>query len=324
MRWIRGEGRAVPLRRATLRTGVGGRVVGVPVREGAEVSTGDLLVQFDSTLASLRRRAAEAEHERAVLEFRSLTFEDTLLGLDPRGLRLRRRHARAHSGLDRTGAELEVARLALARTAVRAPFTGRVAGLAVGPGTDVRPGDSLLTVVDATRTLIEAAVLEEDAGAVRPGARARVTFAANPARFLAGEVTALSPVVERPAGRVRVHVLLEASPVDGSTEAIRPGTFAEVRIAARELPAATLVPIAAIARRDARDVVFRFRPDRPGARTGTAEWVEVEVLEEGGGRAAVRARRSDRALSAGSLVLVEGHVLLAHGAPVLLRETGTR
>lgn len=313
VRWTRGWGRATALRRATLRAEAAGRVLGAPVGEGGLVGPGDLLVQLDTARAHLRLRAARAELERARLEYRGLTFDDTLLGLDPAAVGRRRRNARARAGLDRARAELDLARLELEGRAMRAPFGGRVAGLAVAPGTQVLPGDSLAAVVDPSRLTVVATVLEESVAAVREGAGARVQLAAFPGDRRRAKVVAVSPIVELASGRAKVIVRLE-----GAAGGVRPGMYGEVAIASGALPDQALVPLEAVVRRGERDVIFLFRPDGAGARRGAAEWIDVEVVASGDGLAAVRPVRADGRLEPGTPVLVEGHELLAHGAPVEL------
>lgn len=310
---IEAEGRAVPLRRATLRVEGAGTVRVLSVREGDRVEQGRLLLRLDTARASLRLRAARADLERARLDYRALTLDDRALGLDSAALARRRRNARIRAGVDRAEAELALAAAERRGRDLRAPFAGRVAGLAVVPGARLAPGDSVGALLDQSRVVVEAELLEEEAVEVDPGAPAEVRFLSHPGRPCSGLVTAVSPVVERAGGRVRVTLLL-----DRGTPHVRSGAFAAVSVAARSHPSELLVPDGAVVFRGDRHVVFLFRPEAPGASSGTASWVYVEVLRSDGSLAAIRPVGEAPGLVPGAAVLVAGHELLAHGARVEL------
>ncbi len=130
--------------------------------------------------------------------------------------------------LERADARLQQAELALQRTRVHAPFTGRITRVSVAPGTRVRVGNELLRLYDRTALQVRAQIAERFLPRVRAalasGAVVTVSGRADdqtfPARLdrLAGKVDAggnmaglfrLEPGLElRPGRFVALHMQL--------------------------------------------------------------------------------------------------------------------
>ena len=312
--WVAASGRAAALRTAALHAEVEGPVVETRVREGGYIGAGDLLVRIDSTLYELRVRQARAQLEQAQAEYEDkILFDDRIE--DPEVREARARQARIRVGLDQREAALEEARYELAKTAIRAPFGGRVANLAVTPGTRVSAGDSLATIVDLSQIDIDAEVLHSELPLVEVGREAMATFPALPGEEFRGRVVSVNPLIDPETQTARVTVRLQ------NPEArIVPGMPGSVRIAGRMLADRTFLPKEAVVERSRRQVVFVFEPNEPGSATGSAQWkyvttglendrfVEIIAAPEGAEETFVPA--------GGELVLVDGHATLTHDARV--------
>jgi HlyD family secretion protein len=171
-------------------------------------------------------------------------------------------------------------------------------------------------VVDLSRLVVEAQVLEHDLPLVRPGGQAKVTAAALGGRELDGRITALLPLVDSAtrAGRALVSVR--------GDEVLRPGMYADVRLEASRLTNRTIVPARSIIERDGRPLVFVVKEGRaqwtyvtPGRTNGT----DTEVLAD--------SVSGQIPVAAGDTVIIEGHLTLTHDAPVRLvvqQETGEK
>ena len=310
--WVEAQGRAAALRSAPLQAEVAGPVLAVPVREGAQVSAGQLLVRIDPAEYELRVRRAEAD-----LAFAQSEFEGLILGddrLEDEELRAKReRIARLRSGLPGAETALEEALYLLERTEIRAPFAGRVADLAVDEGARLQVGEPVVQVVDLSRIDVEVQVLERALPSIEPGRWAAIRFAALPGEGFEGRVVTMNPIVNRETGTARVTVRL------GNPDAVvLPGMFAEVEIAGRRFADRTFVPRNAIVERDRRDVVFLLVPDEPGGDSGLAKWVYVRTGLENDDFVEVVPEREDDRLAPGDIVLVDGHMTLTHDARVRL------
>ncbi|MEE8392392.1 MAG: efflux RND transporter periplasmic adaptor subunit [Anaerolineae bacterium] len=125
-------------------------------------------------------------------------------------------------------AALQVARVALERCEVRAPFAGAVGAVNVRAGELIVPGQPLVVLGDLSTLRVETTDLDEiDAARVAVGQQASITFDALGERVFTGRVTRISPMPEPGAGGVNYTVVLELDELD---PAIRWGMTAFVDI----------------------------------------------------------------------------------------------
>ena len=136
--------------------------------------------------------------------------------------------------------ELDVTRYAADRDLLRAPFAGRVSGIAsIGPGTVVSGGRTLMELVPTGRAMIvEARIRPEDVDDVRVGQEASVHFSSvNPhgrSRFT-GRVVTLSPTrISEGQNPPYFRAQIALDDVEGAAAAgvaLQPGLPASVHIA---------------------------------------------------------------------------------------------
>jgi membrane fusion protein (multidrug efflux system) len=302
-------GQAAAWTQTVVTAQVGGRLVGVPVRENAVVAPGRPLVQIDPAEFRLAVDEAEAQLRTAQAQYEELVLlneeiENAEIRAD------RARFARAKSGLDQAQVSLRKAQLNLQRTRLGAPFAGRVASLKVVPGQWVTPGEELMTVLDLDPIKVEVQVLESEVGYLSPGREARVTFAAFPEQAFAGRIATINPLVESGTRTARVTVL-----VPNPEGRILPGMYARVALQARNYPDRVLVPRSALLERDRRTMLFVYEGDDRG---GQAKWryVTPGLLNDSVAEI-VRSEETD-SVRPGEVVLTDGHYTLIHDARVRL------
>lgn len=309
--WVEAEGTAEARRRATLRAEVGGPVRRVPVEEGDRVREGQLVARIDSSSYLLDVESAEAEHEKARAEYRTMTLGAEGMELDEAEREERRRQARIRSGLTQAEVNLEKARHELDKTRIRAPFSGRVANLTASEGARLDPQDSAATILDLSQVDVDVDVLETRITHLEEGRRARVRFTALPDETFPGRVVSINPLVDPESETVRVTVRLE------NPEArVLPGMHASVEAAGRRYADRVFVPRDAIVERDRRDVVFTFAPTDSAAGTGRAQWKYVTTGLENEQFVEIVPDEETEMPEPGELVLVEGHTTLTHDARV--------
>lgn len=290
---VSGSGRVEAVRRASLSPRVGERVTAIGAQPGSAVRHGAPLVRLDARPFEIALREAEAQRARAENE-----YQVALLG-QPDATDETRRLLRHRSGLTAADEAVARAQLDLEGTTIAAPFDGWVARLEANVGERVAPNQVLTEVIDLTRLRIPAEVLEDDFAALELGAPATVRIPAlGDARFQ-GTVDALSPIIDPVRSTGTAYIALENP---GSR--IRPGMYAEVEIGGTELGERLIVPRSAVLERDRRLLAFR-------AHKGRAEWSYVEI-----GLSTEREVEILSGIDPGDTVLVEGHMTLAHGAPI--------
>src|SRR5262249_13445730 len=146
----------------------------------------------------------------------------------------------------------------------------------VAVGNQVTDSTALFRLANLERVWVIASVFEKNMAQVALGQTAKVTVAAYPDREFEGRVTWIANLVDEKTRTLKVRI-----EVDNADRALRPGSFARVRLAtsSREMLA---VPAEAVQRQkaetivfvDAGDGLFKRREVTVGARSRDA----VEIL----------------------------------------------
>jgi HlyD family secretion protein len=194
-----------------------------------------------------------------------------------------------------------------------APFDGVVADLAVDPG-DAAGSQPVATVADPSDLRVRASFDENRAAELAVGQPAEIVPDADTRLRLPATVRRLAPVAEREGGSAQVDALLAFDDGPDGGGAVRPGYTVTARVRVAELDEALLMPLEAITEPDeGAAFVYRVVPgDEPGA--GTAERVEVEVLDRNATVAALDPAASPLAVD--DPVAVVGLERLEDGAAV--------
>jgi HlyD family secretion protein len=203
---------------------VTGRVVETHLVEGNAIAVGDLLVRledadFRATLAQAQAEAAAVQQDKAAIDeqlvtarhhfrtaeddlarYRALRERDTIspqrldqvenVAQAARG-RLQALEATLAAIGDRLKAaqeQVELARLQLAKTVIRAPVAGTVLIKAIEPGELATPGRTVAVLVDLSRMELKVFIPEKEIGKVALRAPARVRVDAFPNRLFEASV----------------------------------------------------------------------------------------------------------------------------------------
>lgn len=217
------QGEVRPKQEIDLTTQVGGKITEVSdaFAPGGVIKEGQKLVQIEDTdyrLAVTRARAEVAQAktaldiEQAEAELARQDYEE-LQGLSggdgPSELTLRRPQlARAEANYQAALANLRDAELALSRTSVKAPFTGRVRSINANTGQFISPGASLGRIFSTDVAEIRLPLTDDDLG------RLNLSLAFNdPEKGPLVDLSAIAAGAERHwTGRiVRVDAAIDAS-----------------------------------------------------------------------------------------------------------------
>lgn len=204
----------------------------------------------------------------------------------------------AAARIEVTRAARKSAALRLARTTLRAPYAGTVRERHVEVGGAVVPGDPIATLLDLERLKVVVPVAASRIADVQIGQPARI-LVRDLGRTFDGRVAEIVPQADRDSRTFEVVVEME----NGAEPRVYPGHFARVEIQLEAVSQALVVPLAALTRRDAQEVVFRIDPDQRC-------WLQpVEVLETTAALALLAG-----GLAVGTQVAVESLDLLHDGA----------
>jgi RND family efflux transporter MFP subunit len=282
----------------------------VLVRPGASVKKGEVLATLDCREASASTKAIAARARALDARQRAIEHEATRTqGLLSGGFVSPNEAEQKSAQSTSQAAEVESERANLARSSLqvndcimRAPFAGEVAQRLIDPGAYVRPGSTIVTVVDRDTVRMTGDAPESDFDVVAAGTKVLVhAYATN--RDLPGTITRRSPAADPSTRTVRFEIDLS-----DPGRAIPVGTTGEVHIDVGAPAPATEIPLYAATVRGDQATVFV-------AERGTARAKTVAIQGEAGGSLFL-----ERALEPGALVVAEGRALLEDGDPVEAQE----
>lgn len=242
-------------------------VVGETVEAGyvlAELDPKDYQLQVQEAEASLaqaqaegRNAAANYERTRALYENRNASRND----LDAARAASESVQAAARSLENR----LELARLQLSYTTLKAPVKGAIAAITTEVNENVQAGQAVVTLTSGSRPEVEIAVPEVLIAGLREGMPVSVRLAALPGRVFDAVVTEVGVAASGTATTFPVTVRLEQSNVG-----FRPGMAAEVRIVfgGEDDKDRILVPPVAVGEDRAGRFVFVVEPEGEDADDG--------------------------------------------------------
>lgn len=233
---LRVVGSLAPNETATIRPEMSGLIRSIHFEEGQRVKKGDLLAKIDDSelLAQLAQNKSRHELARLNLERAENLRQSqstTQVDLD-----------RARSEFTAAQAELELLKVRLARTEIRAPFDGVVEARTLSPGDYVNTQATITTINDLSRLKVEFQVPERHIGKVRRG----TTFSVRPSaaeieNSVPGEIYFVNSVIDRNTRSSEVKGYLTAS-----SPAVKAGMFAVIEIVLEVRKGAMTVPEGAI------------------------------------------------------------------------------
>ena len=290
---VRATGRIEAVQAVELRPDEQGRVTALLFHEGQYVARGTPLVRIDDAMLRAQAERADADRDLAqqqLLRMRKLREQNATAPAE-----LERAEAAARSA----NAALSLLQLQIARSVVRAPFSGAVGQRFVSVGDYVTTASRLLTLqtVDPQRAVIE--VPERHAANLRPGQTVEFTVAAQPQRKFAARVDFIDPVVESTNRTITVKGLAA-----NQDRILRPGMFIEARLATSVRQQAVVIPedaVQPLRTSNVAWVVDKGKASRRVVQLGVRSQGFVEVLS---------------GVKAGELVVVGGLERMNEGMPL--------
>jgi membrane fusion protein (multidrug efflux system) len=287
-----------------LRPDVEGRIAQILVREGALVARGAPLFKVDD--AELKAQVARAEADRD-LAGQSLARTRDLLA----------QHASSQAELERAEAtaraneaQLDLLKVRLARTLVRAPFAGVAGQRFVSLGDYVTSDTHLMSLQTVSPQRASFQVPERYADQLKLGQRVSFRVAALRDKEFTGRVDFVDPVVQLPARTITVKAV-----VPNPKRELQPGMFIEVRLATATRPNAVVIPEDAVVALQGSNFVWVVEQGK-----ATRRQVDLGVRTPGFVEARAGVDSADQ-------VVVGGQERLGEGVPVtakVVERTRTR
>lgn len=207
---------------------VSGLVTEVLVRDNQVVHRGDVLFRIDPDRFTLALRQAEAivegrhaSAEQAAADYaRYAKLSDAAVS-QQKVEAARAADLEAKAAYDQAVADRDLAKLNLARSAVRASVNGRITNMELRPGAYVTTGRGVMALIDADTLRVEGYFEETKLPRIRVGDRATIRLMGDGTR-LAGHVESIAGGIEDRERSQGANLLASVNP-----------TFAWVRLAQR-------------------------------------------------------------------------------------------
>ncbi len=281
------SGSLIPVSQATVKSKVSGQVHEAALREGVPVQQGQVLARLDQAdwkarlqqqqamLDEAQARLAMAEkneyNAKALLsqKFISQTSFDTTAN----AVELARANVKSASAL------VELARIALNDSVIRAPIGGIISKRHVQAGDKVAPDMPVYTIVGLQELTLEAQVPTTDIPRVKVGQEVSFQVDGFAKREFSGKVARINPTTEAGSRAMLVYVS-----VGNSDGALRGGMFAKGSITTEKGREAPVVPLAALREEAGQQVVYAVangvvvaQPVKLGLRSDDEGVVEVSA-----------------------------------------------
>jgi membrane fusion protein, multidrug efflux system len=293
---IAATGQIEALQSIVLQPEVEGRIVAILFREGQPVAAGMPLFQIDST--ELAAQVAQLAAQRDLAQQDLARTKDLVAQNAASTSDLEHAEAAAR-GAD---AQYRVQSTRLARTTVRAPFSGVVGQRFVSQGDYVNSSTRLVSLQTVNPMRASFQVPERFARALKPGQEVTFHVAAIPGREFVGEADFVDPVVQLPG-----RTILVKARVPNAQHFLQAGMFIEARLVTASRPKAVVVPEDAVVPLEGANfvwVVTEGKATRRQVGLGVRTPGFVEIAS---------------GVDAGEQVVVGGLEMLFPGAPVMAR-----
>ena len=279
------SGSLMPLTQATVKSKVSGVVLETTVQEGMPVAAGQVIARLDG--AELRARAAQQQaaldeaNARLALAKKNNLNSEALLRQNYISRNAydttQNSVALAQAAVAAAVAQLDMARIALADTTLKAPLSGVVSKRYVQAGEKLAPDMPVMAIVNLSQLTLEAQVPASEIPRIHVGQDVQFRVDGFDQRNFTGKVARINPTTE--AGSRAMLVYISVNNADG---ALRGGMFAKGQITTAKTAARPLLPIAALRKDGNKDIVYRVdngsitaQPVKLGLRNEDDALVEV-------------------------------------------------
>lgn len=275
-----------------LKSEVSGLVTGIYFKEGTNVAKGSVLVKIND-------RDIQAQLQDALTKQKlSGTNENRAKQLLAKGAISQEEYDTALADLKSFQSQTNLIRAQLAKTTIRAPFSGKVGLRSISAGTYLTPATVIANLVSTNPVKITFSVPEKYTGQIKLGSEISFTTDGS-SKQNTGKVYAIEPGINTATRTLQIRAL-----APNANNTLLPGSFAKIKLALNTLENAILIPNEAIIPVLKGKIVY-IQKD------GKAQEVKVEAGTRTDENIVITS-----GLKAGDTVLTTGSMALKKDAPV--------
>lgn len=242
-----------------IRSEVSGIVEKISFSEGTNVSKGQVLLKVNDielraqlSQAITKQKLASENERRAklLLQKEAISQEEyDIASAEFRSLK----------------AQTQLIQAQIAKTTIRAPFSGKIGLRNISPGTYVTPTTIITKLVSSSQVKISFSIPEKYASEIENNASILFTIPNNPQKFTA-KIYAIEPEIETATRTLKIRAI-----ADNSNGKLLPGTFATIELSLKNIKDAIVIPTEAVVPIQDGKVVYI-------ANNGKAKEVKIETL----------------------------------------------
>ena len=291
-RSIKVTGNLAPQDMVRIAPEIGGRIRTLSFREGASIGKGAIIAKLDDS--ELQAQLLKFKALLTLAETNTKREQSLLLG----GGTSQELYDRAENSVITILADIAVIKAAIAKTEIRAPFSGIIGIKQISEGSYVSPGTVITELVNVKPIRIECAVPERYAKSMNKGMNITIVESGDSEQHVAS-IYAINPIIDNATRTIGII----AHHKNGQAQ-FKPGGFVEVTLPLTTTESTILIPTEAAV------------PDIRGLR--------VFILQKGKAipRPIITGMRTDasleivKGLSIGDTLIVSGASLLKPKSPV--------
>jgi len=231
---IQAIGTLLPNEEVDLISEIAGKVTGIYFKEGSQVSQGQLLIKVDD--ADLQSQLKRAEYQSKLISER-LNRQKILLEKDAVS---REEFDRVQTDYNILQADIELLKVKINKTEIRAPFSGTVGFRGVSLGSFLQPNTIITHLVDQSLLKIEFTIPEKYASLSLVGKKILFKTELSDREF-EGLVYAVNPQVDQKTRTIAVR-----AQYNNPKKELSPGMFARLTVITGTSSEVLLVPTQAI------------------------------------------------------------------------------
>ncbi|HKL02406.1 MAG TPA: efflux RND transporter periplasmic adaptor subunit, partial [Cryomorphaceae bacterium] len=201
-----------------LTSEVAGRITSISFKEGSEVSKGALLVKLNDN--DLQASIRKAKHEKDLIEDQ---VERQRQLLDIKGISQQEFDVVENSLLVKES-EIALLQAQIAKTEVRAPFSGIIGLRNVSVGANITPSTVIASLQSLKPVKIDFSIPEEYASEIKLGQKATLNVASVDEE-LEAEIYAIEPRIDMASRTLQIRAIYP-----NKDRSLRPGAFANVKL----------------------------------------------------------------------------------------------
>ncbi len=278
----------------------GGIVKEVLFKSGQKVSKGDPLIKFEDEHIKARLNEAFSKFKTA-----KSAYERSKALLE-RKIETQSKFEEAENAYRVTAAMVEVIRIELEKTTLRAPFDGYLGLKEVSPGAYVKPGEGIVVLDSIQPIYVDFMVNEKHLDILSVGQEVDIDVDGFSQNDYRATVESIEPSADAAGHTIRVRAELP-----NFTGELRPGFFAKVKIVERKDSSSVIVPESALENSGNIEFVYTVVD-------GVAKATPVAVSGRNG-----KIARIARGLRPGQVIVTSGQQRIGDGVDVFVRPTVT-